>query len=90
MSDWRDRLPLARGRISRDADDLAAFLKGLDPAVPVTVIGVGSNLLVRDGGVEGAVISSMRAAMAPGSSGRPWNRAPVKISSPAAAASERR
>jgi UDP-N-acetylmuramate dehydrogenase len=39
-----------------DEDDLAAFLKGLDPAVPVLPIGVGSNLLVRDGGVEGVVI----------------------------------
>jgi UDP-N-acetylmuramate dehydrogenase len=39
-----------------DADDLAEFLKRLDPAVPVHVIGVGSNLLVRDGGVEGVVI----------------------------------
>ena len=39
-----------------DAKDLAAFLKGLPPEVPVTVIGVGSNLIVRDGGVEGVVI----------------------------------
>ena len=39
-----------------DTDDLAAFLTALDSAVPVTTIGVGSNLLVRDGGVEGAVI----------------------------------
>jgi UDP-N-acetylmuramate dehydrogenase len=39
-----------------DADDLALFLKNLDPAVPVTVIGVGSNLLVRDGGIAGVVI----------------------------------
>ncbi len=39
-----------------DADDLAMFLAGLPPEVPVTVIGVGSNLLVRDGGVPGAVI----------------------------------
>ncbi len=39
-----------------DADDLATFLAALDPAVPVTVIGVGSNLLVRDGGIEGVVI----------------------------------
>ncbi len=36
--------------------DLAAFLAGLDPGVPVTPIGVGSNLLVRDGGVEGVVV----------------------------------
>jgi UDP-N-acetylmuramate dehydrogenase len=39
-----------------DEDDLAAFLQGLDPAAPVTVLGVGSNTLVRDGGVEGVVI----------------------------------
>jgi len=39
-----------------DGDDLAEFLKALDPAVPVTVLGVGSNVIVRDGGVEGVVI----------------------------------
>jgi UDP-N-acetylmuramate dehydrogenase len=39
-----------------DADDLAAFLKERPSDVPVTVIGVGSNLLVRDGGVPGIVI----------------------------------
>ncbi|WP_421722846.1 UDP-N-acetylmuramate dehydrogenase [Bauldia sp.] len=39
-----------------DADDLALFLQRLDPAVPVLVIGVGSNLLVRDGGIDGVVI----------------------------------
>ena len=39
-----------------DEADLAAFLKALDPAVPVTMLGVGSNTLVRDGGVEGVVI----------------------------------
>jgi UDP-N-acetylmuramate dehydrogenase len=39
-----------------DEDDLAAFLKGLDPAVPVTPLGVGSNTLVRDGGVDGVVV----------------------------------
>jgi UDP-N-acetylmuramate dehydrogenase len=42
--------------LPEDEDDLAAFLKGLDPSVPVLAIGVGSNLLVRDGGVEGVVI----------------------------------
>jgi UDP-N-acetylmuramate dehydrogenase len=42
--------------LPEDEADLADFLKGLDPAVPVTPIGVGSNLLVRDGGVEGVVI----------------------------------
>ena len=42
--------------IPADPDDLANFLKALDPAVPVTVLGVGSNVIVRDGGVEGVVI----------------------------------
>ena len=39
-----------------DADDLAAFMRGLPDDVPVTVIGVASNLLVRDGGIAGVVI----------------------------------
>jgi UDP-N-acetylmuramate dehydrogenase len=39
-----------------DTDDLALFLQKLSPEIPVSVIGVGSNLLVRDGGVPGAVI----------------------------------
>ena len=39
-----------------DPQDLAAFLAALPMDVPVTVIGVGSNLLVRDGGVPGVTI----------------------------------
>lgn len=39
-----------------DAADLAEFLARKPADVPVTVIGVGSNLLVRDGGVPGVVI----------------------------------
>ncbi|MEL7486445.1 MAG: UDP-N-acetylmuramate dehydrogenase, partial [Pseudomonadota bacterium] len=39
-----------------DEDDLSAFLRDLDPAIPVFAMGVGSNLLVRDGGVRGVVI----------------------------------
>ena len=42
--------------IPADADDLADFLKTLDPSVPVQVLGVGSNVIVRDGGVEGVVV----------------------------------
>lgn len=42
--------------VPEDEDDLAAFLKNLDLAVPVMTLGVGSNTLVRDGGVEGVVI----------------------------------
>ena len=39
-----------------DAEDLAAFLKGRPEDVPVTVVGLGSNMLVRDGGVPGVVV----------------------------------
>ena len=42
----------------RDAMDLAAFLRQLPPDVPLLWIGLGSNLLVRDGGIRGAVIST--------------------------------
>lgn len=39
-----------------DEDDLASFLAALPADVPVFVMGVGSNLIVRDGGVRGVVI----------------------------------
>ncbi|MBU1376530.1 MAG: UDP-N-acetylmuramate dehydrogenase [Alphaproteobacteria bacterium] len=39
-----------------DHQDLADFLTGLPAGVPVTVLGVGSNVIIRDGGVPGAVI----------------------------------
>jgi UDP-N-acetylmuramate dehydrogenase len=39
-----------------DQDDLAAFLAAKPADVPVTVLGVASNLLVRDGGIDGVVI----------------------------------
>ncbi len=39
-----------------DAEDLQAFLANLPSTVPVTVLGVGSNVIIRDGGVEGVVI----------------------------------
>jgi len=39
-----------------DADDLATFLAARPTDVPVSVIGVGSNLLVRDGGIPGVVV----------------------------------
>lgn len=43
-----------------DTEDLSAFLRELPADVPVTVLGVGSNLLVRDGGIKGVVIRLMR------------------------------
>ena len=40
----------------KDADDLSAFFADLEPAVPVMALGLGSNLIVRDGGVPGVVV----------------------------------
>lgn len=39
-----------------DIDDLRDFLSALDRAMPVMALGLGSNMIVRDGGVEGVVI----------------------------------
>lgn len=39
-----------------DEEDLSVFLKGLPLDVPLTVVGIGSNLLVREGGIRGVVI----------------------------------
>jgi len=40
----------------KDLADLQAFLRNLDPATPVMALGLGSNLIVRDGGVPGVVV----------------------------------
>jgi len=40
----------------KDVADLQDFVAGLDPAVPVMALGLGSNLIVRDGGVRGVVV----------------------------------
>ena len=40
----------------KDVEDLSEFLAGLDPEVPVMGLGLGSNLIVRDGGVPGVVV----------------------------------
>lgn len=42
--------------IPADRDDLAMFVRSLPAGESLTVIGLGSNLLVRDGGVRGAVV----------------------------------
>ncbi len=39
-----------------DVDDLSDFLRDLNPAVPVMGLGLGSNMIVRDGGVPGVVV----------------------------------
>jgi UDP-N-acetylmuramate dehydrogenase len=43
--------------IASDIDDLAKFISQLPSSTPITWVGLGSNLLVRDGGVSGVVIS---------------------------------
>ncbi len=42
--------------VPADEADLAYFMKGLPVDIPITMVGLGSNLLVRDGGIEGVVI----------------------------------
>lgn len=39
-----------------DEEDLAAFMKAVPREIPLTVVGIGSNLLVREGGIEGIVV----------------------------------
>src|SRR3954451_5075018 len=40
----------------KDEQDLVDFLRDLDPQVPVMALGLGSNRIVRDGGVRGVVV----------------------------------
>lgn len=54
---WRVGGPAERFYQPADLDDLAAFLAQLPANEPLTWLGLGSNLLVRDGGVTGTVIS---------------------------------
>ncbi len=53
---WRCGGPADRLYVPTDRDDLCAFLRELPPEEPVTVLGLGSNTLVRDGGVRGTVV----------------------------------
>ena len=53
---WRAGGAAELAYIPADRDDLALFLRQLPSSEPVTVLGLGSNTLVRDGGVRGAVI----------------------------------
>lgn len=55
---WRVGGPAQNFFRPADVDDLKAFLRDLDEDTPVFWHGVGSNLLVRDGGLPGVVISA--------------------------------
>jgi UDP-N-acetylmuramate dehydrogenase len=73
----RDREPMARhvswrtgGAADRcylpaDVDDLASFLQRLPPGEPLLFVGLGSNLLVRDGGFRGTAVLTHSAARRP-------------------------
>ncbi len=54
---WRVGGPADAWFAPANADELSEFLSRLPPGVPVTWVGLGSNLLVRDGGIRGVVIS---------------------------------
>jgi UDP-N-acetylmuramate dehydrogenase len=58
---WRVGGAADRLYLPADIEDLAAFLKGLDAREPIHWVGLGSNLLVRDGGVRGTVIMTSGA-----------------------------
>jgi len=69
--------------VPRDLRDLAAFLRQLAPGVPLLWVGLGSNLLVRDGGFRGAVI------MTHGALGRLARRSATSIDAQAGVACAR-
>lgn len=56
LTSWRVGGPADRLYRPADADDLAVFLAGLPADEPLTWLGLGSNLLIRDGGIRGTVI----------------------------------
>lgn len=62
---WRAGGPARTFYVPADLDDLAAFLPRLPAAEPILFVGLGSNLLVRDGGWAGTVILMHAAARRP-------------------------
>lgn len=57
---WRAGGPAERYFVPASLEDLQRFLAGLDREVPVFWFGVGSNLLVRDGGLKGVVVAAAK------------------------------
>ena len=58
---WRAGGAAARAYEPADLDDMATFLHQLPKDEPLLMVGLGSNLLVRDGGYEGTVVFTHRA-----------------------------
>ena len=57
---WRVGGPARYFFIPASREDLARFLQSLETDTPILWVGLGSNLLVRDGGFDGAVIATHR------------------------------
>src|SRR5688572_12315367 len=53
---WRAGGLVDRAYLPADLNDLRAFLRSCEPHEPVYFVGLGSNLLVRDGGLRGTVV----------------------------------
>jgi UDP-N-acetylmuramate dehydrogenase len=83
---WRVGGPADRTYLPADLEDLRAFLGGLPPGEPVLVVGLGSNLLVRDGGIRGTVVFMHQGLQAlrldEGRNGRPLVYAEAGVASP--------
>ena len=62
---WRAGGPADRFFVARELDDLAAFLKALPTQEQILFVGLGSNLLVRDGGFRGTVVLMHAAKKSP-------------------------
>src|SRR5258707_13148582 len=66
---WRAGGPADRFYIPADLDDLSAFLGQVPESEPLLFVGLGSNLLVRDGGWRGTVILTHAASRRPAMDG---------------------
>ena len=62
---WRTGGPADRFYVPADLDDLGEFLHQLPAGEPVLFLGLGSNLLVRDGGFRGTVVLMHAAKLRP-------------------------
>jgi UDP-N-acetylmuramate dehydrogenase len=62
---WRAGGHADRFYVPRDVSDLGAFLRSLPESEPLLFVGLGSNLLVRDGGFRGTVVLMHQAKLAP-------------------------
>jgi UDP-N-acetylmuramate dehydrogenase len=62
---WRAGGPVDRFFVPRNVEDLSAFLRGVSPKEAILFVGLGSNLLVRDGGFRGSVVLTHQAKLRP-------------------------